>query len=40
MIGKDNYLLYMIVINIAPPKEWNENSPKICLVALNVLDLL
>ena len=28
MIEKDNYLLYMVVINMAPSMEWNENASK------------
>ena len=28
MIGKENYLLYMIATNIAPAKECNENPPE------------
>ena len=40
MIGKENYLLYMIVTNIASAKKWNENipevswGPKFCQLAL------
>ena len=40
MIEKENYLLYMVIINIALALEWNETVQKKCLGALNFVGLL
>ena len=39
MMGEEKYLLYIIVITIAPVKDWNENSPKSCLMTINLCRL-